>query len=166
MGAFRVWLSGHIPGHCVGLHLPAPVIEPPSHGPAFPPSRWGYEHLPPFISTSGAFSRKNREREGFDVSRGRKSLGRFFQGHLAAGRGCDSWWEGQRLGCDRSTIAEDCAALANWEVYSYSRVGGGDEGERSEGLAHTTWEKEFKLSNNTPEAFITFQDQLTFFDPI
>lgn len=35
------------------------------------------EDLPPFIPTSGAFSRKNGEgeRDGFDVSRGRKSLG-------------------------------------------------------------------------------------------
>lgn len=40
------------------------------------------------------------------------------QSQLAAGRGCDSWWKGRRLGSDRSTIAENCAALANWEVYS------------------------------------------------
>lgn len=66
----------------------------------------------------------------------------FFQGHLAAGRGCDSWWEGQQLGCDHSAIAGNCSALAGWEVYSYSAVGGRDEEERSESLAHTTWEKE------------------------
>lgn len=40
-------------------------------------------------------------------------------------------------------------------------MGGRGEGERSEGPAHTTWEKEnSKLSNNMSEAFITFQDQL------
>lgn len=35
------------------------------------------EHLSLFISSSGAFTKKNgdRERAGFDVSRGRKSLG-------------------------------------------------------------------------------------------
>lgn len=57
--------------------LPALVIEPPSHGAEFFPSGWGCSALPPFISTSGAFSRKKEkeEREGFDVFKVQKSLG-------------------------------------------------------------------------------------------
>lgn len=126
------------------LHGPSPPC--PSH---WAPLPWILPKLLRLLRTclhlyqpvAHSLERMGREREGFDVSRGRKSLGWFFQGHLAAGRGCDSWWEGRRLGCDRSTVSGDCAALANLEVCSYSLVGGRDERERSEGLAHTTWEK-------------------------
>lgn len=69
----------------------------------------------------------------------------FFQGHLAAGRGCNSWWRTWQLGCDWSTIAGNCSALMSWNVCFYSPVGEDkNKEERSKGQAHTTWDKDFK----------------------
>ena len=51
--------------------------NPPPAAPSSPQVIEAAEHLPLFISSSGAFTKKNADREGagFDVSRGRKSLG-------------------------------------------------------------------------------------------
>lgn len=70
---------------CLAIPLDAAPIPPlPASWPWSPPPMdqnspqvvEAAKHLSPLISTSGAFSKKNgdRERASFDVSRGRKSL--------------------------------------------------------------------------------------------
>lgn len=167
MGAFRAWVSGHTPGCYRGLHLPALATEAPPTN----PWTWILPKWSRLLSTclhlyqpvAHSVGRMRRRRGWLWCFQGQEITWMIFQGHLAAGRGCDSWWEGRRLGCDHSTIAGNCSALANWEVYFYGLVGGWvgmrEKDQRAWHIPPGKMRTQ-KRSNNMPEDFTTFKDQL------